>query len=87
MPSIPWITILYNCINTNTCLIINNNNSNKLIFYVSQFHGLAQIASHNTCIHVYTCEKFKKILNFHTLKYNKIKIIIVKFKLNVDNLK
>ena len=34
-------------------------------------------------MHVYVCEKLKKILNFHTLKYNKIKIIIVglKFKL------
>ena len=40
-------------------------------------------------MHVYVCEKLNKILNFHTLKYNKIKIIIVgiKFKWNVDNLK
>ena len=33
-------------------------------------------------MHVYVCEKLKQILNFHTLKYNKIKIIIegLKFK-------
>ena len=52
---------------------------------------LAHIASHKKkkelidkeiiIIHACVCEKFKKskILNFHTLKYNKIKIIIVKF--------
>ena len=66
-----------------TCSI--NNNNSKFKFYVVQFSGLAQTASHKKelidkeiiIVQVHVCEMFTKILNC----YNKIiKIIIVKFK-------